>query len=48
MDGFRIIEFDLLGMEHDVSDEYEICQEQEWRDDYFDCPQYKAYQETWN
>lgn len=23
-------------------------QEQEWRDDYFDCPEYKEYQEIWN
>lgn len=23
-------------------------QEQEYRDDYFDCPEYKEYQEAWN
>jgi hypothetical protein len=23
-------------------------QEQEWRDDYYGCPEYKEYQETWN
>lgn len=23
-------------------------QEQEWRDDYCGCPEYKEYQETWN
>lgn len=23
-------------------------QEQEWRDDYYDCREYKEYQEAWN
>lgn len=23
-------------------------QEQEYRDDYYDCPEYKEYQELWN
>ena len=47
MDGFSIIEFDLSGMEYDVTAEYELHQEQEWRDDYFDCPEYKQYVEEW-
>ena len=47
MDGFSIIEFDLSGAEYDVSLEYEPHQEQEWRDDYFDCPEYKQYREEW-
>ena len=48
MDGFSIIEFDLSGYERDVTAEYELRQEQEWRDEYFDCPEYKNYMEVWN
>lgn len=29
----------------DVTSEYE---EQQWRDDYYGCPEYAEYMETWN
>lgn len=47
MYGYSIVEFEPDGYQRDVTWEYRQEPEQEWRDDFYDCPEYADYVETW-